>query len=822
MSTDTILIEADPQTSLDRAAARLNVVGASTDATRGTIGSSYYYINTATGDDTTGDGSIGNPWKTITKFESAHGGRTGIVLNGDAIVLNSGAETITGISRPLMAAVGVAPEITLSGAWAGASQTPAAAGNYDIKILHNGTTYLEVKATSNVLATSTNGTSWTGTTFGGTLVNQIDAAYGAGHFVALRATAATARSTDGATWSGVSAASGWTNASVYSICYGHLGFVCFGADIGVGAAIQFSNDGASWTYRTITNSGLPAGNIASATHKSFWSNGRYYFYCSVQGVVYCIYSDDLVNFTATATPNGSFIPSNGSGNHIAVGSGIFVEPSGRYSYDGIVWSTKESTFSGDSLDQGDSYKGVAYGAGAFLMTRTDGYYYSLNGLDWVGVSTTSFGGSAVGFGHVGFILGQSDDVSFTLGLVKGGIRLAGSVCGFEFPDDGLYIASTNAAVTVKNCTAPYGVDALKDANGHTIQNSIVRNIRANENIPAEYSENVVTENTDLFKTYASTTDINRNTFVGHYSDWDTTTTDIDQFRDNLIGRGLFTNRVLTVESGNIQGYVAPSVTLAAGTVYAVDPQFVDPAAGDYNLATQADGLAENSPLIGKSTFYNPDGTSGSGRDLGAYSFDMAQLETDWALAIPLPKPRVSQWGDRPSAAYTSARSGKRQGVNYPDAWSERIAVEWVDLSEAQFALLKQISYLDSVRVRLTWDREAVGLASVTADGGNSTGSPFIQIDAADTPAGALVRVGSTKYPILRRHPATGQATQIVLGRNLLTTVSDNDVLTVEGVAGYGEYIIEWQELEKGNLYYSLDKRTWSGVRLAFSRIRAVP
>lgn len=811
--SENILIKAAPVDSFDRSAAALNVVGASTSASRGsleTTGANIIYVDTVAGNDTTGAGTSGNPYKTITKAVSVWGsGKTIEIKNNDAITLNSGAETATGIDRPVQAAVGVAPEISLSGAWTMTARTQHASitGGF-LSAAYNGTTYVLGDGNGN-LTSSTDGVTWAAVTeaagFGANAIWTIH--WGNGLFVAAGANGKIMTSPDGATWTDRTAATGWSTSVIYSGTWGHQGHALCG-----GSGIMTSTDGITWTLQTITSvfPAAPTDFLSSAAY----GEGKYIFVSGQQNSKRIVYSADLINFYgATRTTTNDAVTGV---NRIAYGNGRFVitNPQGsmEYSDDGIAWY--EST----PATSGIAWEGVRYGGGHFVAFGDFTYNTSPDGETWT-YRASSFGTSDTQcgvFGHAGWVFGREAGTN-RVETCLGAIRLKSSLCGFNVSAEGLYIAATNNAPTLLNVSADLGIHALKDPNGFTVKNCLANTIRANENLIAEMSENDISENIDLISSVNGSTLFNKNTVAGHYSDWGTTTTAPSQWRSNIIVGGIYTNRVFTIPDGNRTGYLSPSVSLAAGTTSSLSPLFIS--ATDRRLRRKGDGYASDSPLLERSAFYTYTGSDAAtyDRDIGAYSFDASYAVREYTRAIEVPRPNSVVWNYFPLATYARTIGGVPQGRNRTSGNVEGVSMTWANWTEENWQQLREL-FLDfaSVEVKLFWDAAYSATGTVTVNGNQSAGVSYLTVDSTtDCPAGSVVTIAGVDYRVMRT-----TATRLILNTETADAVLDNAVLTVKEApasATYdGEYILIWPEFGLVPVN-SNDFSNWAGISLSFER-----
>jgi len=410
-----------------------------------------------------------------------------------------------------------------------------------------------------------------------------------------------------------------------------------------------------------------------------------------------------------------------------------------------------------------------------------------------------------------------------------GIRVLHAINGYESAQH-LYLVRNSSAAEPKralNCTTPALTIVTQGSGDYEIANCDFGNFAyiINENSgDHKATECLVRHN--FFHVFNGSLDggkfltVEKTTVVGSVFGYSPVNANTQGFnvRCCIFNAGTFINIPNANASDSaLRGYISPNISFGAN-VFNLDPLFIDPPT-DYRLATVAE-RPQNSPYLGKSTLFAPNGSAGTGRDLGAYSFDLAGLVESWTKAVVLPKPASSSFAIKPRAFYTPTRGGDPSGINRPNQWVEEISVAWTQLDAGQFAELMSLSTQESVRVRLTWD-SILSTSSVTVSGNQSAGSPVLVIASQAVNPGSFLTIGGKKIYVYR--VIAGSPTTLVLSSNLPASVTNGDVLPLTNVAGAGEYIMRWPDIERSRIQYArpLDDSNWRGVKVSFERRRVL-
>lgn len=237
--------------------------------------------------------------------------------------------------------------------------------------------------TSNVLARSADGTTWTSTT-GPASASWTSISYGNGYWILTASGTATSYYSNSVT--GVAA--DWKTASLPSSAtwiasaYGAGTFVAIDGASGTNKVAYSTTYGSSWQSGT----GLPNATWTSIAY------GEGIFVAVSTGGTTAAYSTDLGATWASAT-----LPRSTTWSSVAFGNGRYVAVSSTsgttaYSVDGINWTASQYSIAATK---------VAYGQGVFLAVNSSGTlaYTSEDGIVWKQRTVTGSAHTALVFGY---------------------------------------------------------------------------------------------------------------------------------------------------------------------------------------------------------------------------------------------------------------------------------------------------------------------------------------------------------------------------------------------------------------------------------------
>jgi hypothetical protein len=274
--------------------------------------------------------------------------------------------------------------------WNQYSNSFGTTGNFSQNgMIWDGTNYYNKTSLVNIIAFSSTGAVWTTRSIVGTgsiatrypqqfaYNNGVTNKYLALGTATTSSAQLAATSTDGVTWTSRTLARTGTQMSgaVINEAATNKYVVC---DLGLASNfIQTSTDGVTWTSRTVSSGASPNGY--SATNGTASTNQIYVY--TISGTVGVTTSTDGVTWTSRTV-----VTNNNAVSGIAFGAGIYLttesEGNGFYatSTDGVTWTSR--TYPRDSA--GLSYNGsiVSFTNGLFYTGNSGGYLESADGINW--------------------------------------------------------------------------------------------------------------------------------------------------------------------------------------------------------------------------------------------------------------------------------------------------------------------------------------------------------------------------------------------------------------------------------------------------------
>lgn len=730
--------------------------------------SNIIYLDTASGNDSN-DGSTELLAKLTYASAATAAGTTKKIR-----VINDGAALSTNITKPTEMKRGVsgtiAPATSALATWTQAS-TPSFGATDVYCVAANETGRIVAGGDSGKLAYSDDGgDTWTqGTGLAASAINDVlyDRYYEKWYAASARSVLI---SSDGAAWvSYALPAIGVFNAVVSN----HQGAVHL---MGVSAQVFVSNDG-----QTFTESGY--NNITPDSTKE-WAkaiyNERESRYvaglASSSGTVHALYySADAVTWAACTVP--SFVGSLNAGIYATTGGTVFVAGGGAalVSSDGI-------TFTADSSGVATPY-GVAYSPAHSKFITVGASGNATFSADYTAGNTSftsSFGattiydaaydkksGRLIAVGFSGKIA-RSNAVAANVQASIGGFTL--TECGFS-SGVSLYSCTANE-LTASNTISLYACranSAWVDADTVTVFGSLFEADAHFTSAPA--SANAFT--------------LNCNTFAGSVYLYNSSATNYEQIRDNVIVGDFTASFAAPMLSGNLQGTNTNGILAKAVTLS--DPAFVNTT--DYKLKRLTNGDSQDSPLCNAAVYYVNE--QGEARDMGAWSEDDSENAIDYRYSYFIDKPAGN--GIRPqkivAASADQGMDGTWDSVNEPERASEYLTITYSAAVSREHVTIQDLleSLIDmTCEVSLTPDLSDPDTA-VTVNGNHSIGDIVLNIDASSTiKAGMVLPIGGVDYFIL--YTASGSSpTKLVLHKPLESAVSDNTVITPQEPAAYGTY-----------------------------------
>jgi len=290
--------------------------------------------------------------------------------------------------------------------------------------------------------------------------------------------------------------------------------------------------------------------------------------------------------------------------------------------------------------------------------------------------------------------------------------------------------------------------------------------------------------------------LNCNTFAGNVYLYNSSATNYEQIRDNVIVGDFTASFAAPMLSGNLQGTNTNGILAKAVTLS--DPAFVNTT--DYKLKRLTNGDSQDSPLCNAAVYYVNE--QGQPRDMGAWSEDDSENPVDYRYSYFIDKPAGN--GIRPqkivAASADQGMDGTWDSVNEPERASEYLTITYSTAVSREHVTIQDLleSLIDmTCEVSLTPDLSDPDTA-VTVNGNHSIGDIVLNIDASSTiKAGMVLPIGEANYFIL--YTASGSSpTKLVLHKPLESAVSDNTGITPQEPTTYGtfQYIPQSREIPR--------------------------
>jgi photosystem II stability/assembly factor-like uncharacterized protein len=774
--------------------------GATTSSARSlleTQSSNIVYVNFTTGDDATGDGSSGNPYKTYDKGrqEVAGSAKTHIEwMTSDDI--------FSDIDTPTQISIGQKADLLTGDDWI-TSTTPSFGADLILGVASDGAgNWVAVGDNGKIAYSTDNGDNWTQASvpsFGGSRVDYVDTDR-SGNWVAVGASGKIAYSTDNG--------DNWTQATTPSFGADNVRGVSsdrLGVWVAVGdnGKIAYSTDnGDNWTQATtpsyagtqvigVTNDG--AGNWVStgASGKIAYStdNGDNWTQASVPS-----FGADSVQAVTT----------NRSGRWVAVGD------NGKIAYstdNGDNWTQATTPSFGASLVSGVSTDTL----GLWIASGSSKMAYSTdNGDNWFQSSTGTFTlmndvatndiGNWVSVGSVGNIQINNVEISADLSgvelsyspsLTTANVKLWNVTS--ELTSGEKNIATSAAGIEINQCKFTNTIENAVDitSNTCTVTNSILKTTAT-----GKFSLLITGTAAAL-----GNIDTEFNTCIGDVKFDNNGGTGKELCQNSIIQgsiTGTETTDKMTIDSGDIYNGTLTDVLFSTQYVKFVDPLFID--ATTYKIQREVgygSGTYDfDSPLVGQAVDHASASvdhltSQGNDRDFGAWSYDDTNVNEDYIFSHFFPKPQQNnayQENITPKATAHQGSDGTMEVANDPDRKTETIRINYVNLNENDIAILDAIERLDNMSVYVSIIPDiTIDLSNLTVDGNQSAGVFSVQIVSAVVFSGSIVTIESKEYRVLYVSPNLSAATDIILDRALEDNISDTDAITRTYPTGLGEY-----------------------------------
>lgn len=248
------------------------------------------------------------------------------------------------------------------------------AGGNSIAYSNNGTTWTAVSGSTSIFVYNGGGVAWNGSLW-------VAVGYGNPYSVAY--------SSDGINWNTV-------NAFVFG-SYGNDVAGNGSMWVGVGYSSFAGGNNLVYSYDGINWNGLGSSLFTTEAYGIAWSSSLNRWVAVGAGGNSIAYSSDGINWTGLGTSifnDGRAVAWNGS-RWVAVGGG---SNSIAYSSDGIIWTPVPSSTSIVTVGYGVTWNGVRFIVAGFGLFTGNELAYSSDGITWTGSGTSMFGGQANGVG----------------------------------------------------------------------------------------------------------------------------------------------------------------------------------------------------------------------------------------------------------------------------------------------------------------------------------------------------------------------------------------------------------------------------------------
>lgn len=404
-------------------------------------------------------------------------------------------------------------------------------------------------------------------------------------------------------------------------------------------------------------------------------------------------------------------------------------------------------------------------------------YASLDDISLTTASTPSFGGSEIfGFAYSEYLnkivaVGESGKIAYSTAYTT---TVSSNISGFN-----LQAVLYSGTISLQNCTMiqPGSSNALTTTRchiteGYHFSNNTQSHTRLLCQGPAYFTTTPAAQN--AFSLDACT-------FTDGAFIYNASQTGYERIRDLIIEGGLYANYLVAVLTGNVTG-VSTNALLTA-SVGTSEPLLGDD--GRPNRPWLPSGSGTESPVIAVALYStNSDGIK---NDLGAFIVNDEGVGYTFTRSKYLPSGQL-KIGKGIESSEQIADNGEVDVFGNPDRAVEVVLISYESLSPDDTALIDELDELDDYTVRLNlYPDTQLTAGTVTINGNQSAGVYHLVIDEAAIHPGLSLTIDDVEYYVLYAYPNNAAATAIVLNKPLESNVSDNDVITTNYPAGYGEY-----------------------------------
>lgn len=355
------------------------------------------------------------------------------------------------------------------------------------------------------------------------------------------------------------------------------------------------------------------------------------------------------------------------------------------------------------------------------------------------------------------------------------IDISADVAGFTISG-----ATYSGTVEMTNCTVsnPVTTAALSTIRCHATDTMRISN-------NAQSHENLLV-NRDL---YITCTPANSNALVlqsvtldnGGLYIFNASSTGYEQIKDIISEKGVHANYSVVVSSGNVRG--TSNNAVLGSSVGNSNPILDDD--GRPNRPWIPNGSGTESPVIAVAKYStNSDGVK---NDLGCFIVNDEEVGYTYKKSKYLPSGSL-KIGKGIESSEQVGDDGEVDVFGNPERAVEVVLINYESLSPEDTAFVDELDELNDYHVRLNlYPSTQIVTGSVTVNGNQSSGAFTLAVDATAIHPGATLTIGGVEYYILYASPNYTAATTLVLNKPLESNVLDNDVITTSYPAGYGEY-----------------------------------
>ena len=767
--------------------------GANTDANRRLLlpstDSQVVHVNEQTGDDGTGDGSQGNPFKTYAKARTEIDGSGGSLTT---VEWQTDDGLRDDLDRPTQASIGVAPQLLSLSTTFVAGGTTGAQTQLEGLANDNRGRWIAVAFISSgvpgAFITDTNGASWS--------TVDISSALGSGNatgiatdgnsnWVVVGISGIAFSSDNGATWSAATTPS-FGGTPIRAVATDRNGNWVAGGD----GKIAFSSDnGDNWVQASSPSFGVEAVRGITTDRNGNWVT------VGDRGQI-VLSTDNGDNWvSATTTSFGldaiTSVTTDRSGRWVATGN---LAKAAFSTDNGDNWTQASATnFAGQIRSVTTDTKGefVAGGLSGKIIVSVDG------GDNWV---------AATEVGFISILAITSDEEGNYIAGENNNSQVAGptitaDAAGFIIRQIqvrlfGTFLNLLNCTLVSSDANSTLLVDTtIIDILGCRIENTAnAIGIEIEADFPdVEIEDTLVIASAAINYlgissiTTASYQLIN-NTIIGDIviSVTGTPTDDTLQIRDNIIEGNVSSGQAFTMESGNVRGTV--TTILVTNNVLSQDPLFADLI--DFQLQRETDGFPFDSNLVHASLFsILPDGTA---RDMGAYNVDDSNVGFVFREAEFFPKPANQNAIEFSKLIRSNLQIGsiaEPTVYNDPDRQTDIINLKWDSLFTRFTDFVDRLEDERDLTVQLAIDPQIQQtLPSITTDGAHSVGDIVLNIDPITILGGTILTIVNKSYFVIYSDPGFANAIRLVLDRPLEDAVPDATVIVSTFPVTLGEFL----------------------------------